>query len=122
MSSFFSFKDKIPQSLISGVVYKYQCSRCILAYIGKTIRYYEMRLSEHLSISALTGKPLKTFQQWPPMCHSLTCKSEISRDDFTIIAHEKNDYILKIKESLAIYEHNTNLNNRIESTKLYLFN
>ena len=122
LSSYFGFKDKIPQSLISGVVYKYQCSRCNLAYIGKTVRYFETRLSEHLSISALTGKPLKTFQKWPPMSHSLTCKSDISRDDFSIIGHEKNDYLLKIKESLAIYECNPSLNNRSESTKLYLFN
>ena len=122
LSSFFSFKDKIPQSLISGVVYKYQCSRCNSAYIGKTIRYYETRLSEHLSVSALTGKPLTTFQEWPPMTHSVSCNSKISRDDFCIIGHEKIDYLLKIKESLAIYEKNPTLNNRSESIKLYLFN
>ena len=108
--------------ILSGVVYKYQCDRCNSVYIGKTKRYWEKRLEEHISVSALTGKPLKTFQEWPPMKHSKECKSKLSRDNFTIVGHEKkNDFLLRIKESITIYECNPSLNDRSESTKLYLF-
>ena len=35
-SIYCSFKDRIPKSFISGVVYKYKCDRCNSVYIGKT--------------------------------------------------------------------------------------
>ena len=122
LSSYFSFKDKIPKSLISGVVYKYKCDRCNSVYIGKTKRYWEKRLEEHLSISALTGKQMKTCQVWPPMEHSRSCEgSNLSRDRFVIVGRERKDFLLKIQESIKIYECNPNLNKQNESTKLYLF-
>ena len=122
LGNYFSFKDKIPSSLISGVVYHYKCGRCNSAYIGKTKRYWEKRLSEHLSISALTGKPLKCFKEWPPMIHSKNGHSQLSRDNFTFICREKNDFLLKIKESIACYKYKPTLNKQEESTKIYLFN
>ena len=59
MSSCFRFKDAIPRSLLSGVIYEYKCPRCNSRYIGSAYRYWEKRLEEHLHMSALTGKPLK---------------------------------------------------------------
>ena len=118
----FSFKDRIPKSLTSGVVYNYKCGRCNSAYIGKTKRHWEKRLEEHLSISALTGKPLKCFKEWPPKVHSKKCNSDISRDNFSFICRENNDFLLRIKESISIYNLNPSLNTQCESTKLYLYN
>ena len=107
LGNYFHFKDRIPKSLISGVVYKYSCDQCNSVYIGKTKRYWEKRLEEHLSISALTGKPMKTFKAWPPMDHSKSCEgSQFSRDSFSIIGR---------------HECNPNLNKQVESAKLYLF-
>mgnify|MGYP001383784143 CR=1 FL=1 len=122
LGSYFNFKDKIPKSLISGVVYKYLCNRCNSVYIGKTKRYWEKRLEEHLSVSALTGKPMKTQQVWPPMEHSKSCQgSTLSRERFCIVGREKNDFLLKIQESIKIYQCNPTLNKQNESTRLYLF-
>ena len=39
LSSCFSFKDKIPNSLMSGVIYTYTCPVCNHRYIGSTKRY-----------------------------------------------------------------------------------
>ena len=39
VSSCFRFKDAIPRSLLSGVIYEYKCSRCNSSYIGSTYRY-----------------------------------------------------------------------------------
>jgi len=120
--SFFQFKDKLPQTLVSGVIYKYKCSRCNASYIGKTFRYYETRLQEHLDISALTGKPRKCLQLWPPKEHLKECRGINTRENFTIIGREKDRHLLRLKESISIYLQKPNLNDIRESTKLYLFN
>ena len=36
VKSFFTFKDKLPKMLLSGLVYKYRCGECNTAYYGKT--------------------------------------------------------------------------------------
>ena len=92
LSSWFSFKDKIPSSLMSGVIYKYTCAECNLCYIGSTKRYWEKRFEEHTHRSALTGKKLSGGQVYAPMQHmrSDSCTaSSISRDEFSIIGQEK---------------------------------
>ena len=59
ISNFFTFKDKIPSLLRSGIVYKFQCGSCNATYYGKTKRHFKVRMCEHLGISALTGKRVK---------------------------------------------------------------
>ena len=59
MSSCFRFKNAIPRSLLSGVIYEYNCPRRNSRYIVSTYRYWEKRLKEHLHILSLMGKPLK---------------------------------------------------------------
>ena len=56
LRSVFSFKDKLPAYLMSGVIYQYSCSRCKSTYIGKTSRHTHHRFSEHAGVSPLTGK------------------------------------------------------------------
>ena len=123
LSSLFIFKDKIPKSLVSGIIYKYTCTECNLSYIGCTKRYWEKRLEEHLHISALTGRPLNGLQIFAPMQHvrSGTCIARPTRDDFTIIGREKNPYALQVKESIFISTSRPALNNNITSVPLHLF-
>ena len=123
LSSCFSFKDKIPNSLMSGVIYKYTCPVCNHSYIGSTKRYWEKRLEEHSHVSALTGKPLNGMQIYAPMQHLRTgsCMVRISRDDFEIIGREKTPYVLKLKESIFISQQKPVLNNNITSVPLHLF-
>ena len=59
ISKFFTFKDKIPLFLRSGIVYKFQCGSCNATYCGKTKRYFKARMCEPLGISTLTGKRVK---------------------------------------------------------------
>ncbi len=127
LSSCFVFKDKIPKSLMSGVVYKFTCAGCNSSYIGSTKRYWEKRLEEHLHISALTGKPLNGLQMFAPLHHVRSCEgfpcegARISRDNFTIIGRETNPYLLQVKESLFITMARPQLNNNITSVPIYLF-
>ena len=46
-------KDKIEQSELSSVVYKYTCEQCQACYIGETRRQFQKRINEHLK-----GRPL----------------------------------------------------------------
>ena len=57
--NFFTFKDKIPIFLRSGIVYKFKCGGCNATYYGKTKRHFKVRMCEHLGVSALTGKRVK---------------------------------------------------------------
>ena len=59
LRSLFSFKDRIPASLRSDIIYKYMCNSCNAVYIGETFRHQQNRFCEHMGISGLTGKELK---------------------------------------------------------------
>ena len=127
ISSFFTYKDRFLQSLLSGVIYHYTCARCKLSYVGCTNRYWEKRLDEHTHISALTGKPLSGQQVFTPKQHQRTCKgkcsgfSDVSRDDFKIIGREKDRYLLQVKERIFINYLNTELNGNETSVPIYLY-
>ena len=54
--NFFTFKDKIPILLRSGIVYKFKSGGCNATYYGKTERHFKVRMYEHLGVSALTVK------------------------------------------------------------------
>ena len=59
LAKFFRFKDKIPFSLCSNIVYKCARRRCNATYYGETCRHFEVRVSEHSGISPLTNKRSK---------------------------------------------------------------
>ena len=59
VKSFFTFKDKLPKMLLSGLVYKHKCGGCNATYHGKTKRCFKAWICEHLGISHLTGKKVK---------------------------------------------------------------
>ena len=122
LSSFFSFKDRFPKSLTSGVIYQYTCAKCKLSYVGCTKRFWETRLQEHTHVSALTGKPLHGMQMFAPMQHARAgCHEKVKREDFKIIGHEKDRYLLQVKESIIINTERTQLNGNLSSVPLHLF-
>ena len=62
VKSVFTFKDKLPKILLSGLTYKYKCYRCNATYYGKTKRHFKVQIGDHLDISHLTKKG-KDWQQ-----------------------------------------------------------
>ena len=85
ISSFFPFKNKVPKFLRSGVVYLFKCRCCSASYVGQTTRHLHTRVSEHLSISPITGKPSSS----PPMSsifsHLKTTGHTANFDDLNLI-------------------------------------
>ena len=56
LSSFFRSKDVIPKELQSHLVYNFSCHNHNVTYYNKTERHLNVRSSEHIGISHLTGK------------------------------------------------------------------
>ena len=102
LGTLFNFKDHIPKTLLSGVINKFSCGGCNATYIGKTKRHFKKRVSEHMGVSALTGKVLKGQQSTTVKEHMLDYDHVFNPDDFILITRDISDYFLQIKENLFI--------------------
>ena len=102
VKSFFTFKDKLPKMLLSGLLYKCKYVGRNATYYGKTKRNFKVRICEHLGISHLTGKKVKIDNNklMAIQEHLLCCNYSPSFEDFSILTRESNDFKLKIMESL----------------------
>ena len=125
LGDYFRFKDKIPLNCRSFILYKFMCNKCNLVYYGKTFRHYKVRVFEHIGTSLRTGKPFSYNPQnsnnTAVLNHIQKCKCNASIDDFKIIGSARNDYHLRIKESLIIQKDNPVLNKSVKSIPLVLF-
>ena len=101
LGALFNFKDHIPKTLLSGVVYKFSCDGCNTTYTGKTKRHFKKRISENIGVS-LTGKVLKGQQSTAVMDCMLGCYRVVKPDDFIFMTRDNSDYLLQIKEGLFI--------------------
>ena len=92
----------MPCCLRSNVVDKCLCGRCNATYYGETCRNLGVRVTEHLDISALTGKKLKSIKLTAVKDIIRFCDYIVSIDDFKILATSYSDFLIKIKEGLLI--------------------
>ena len=120
ISSFFKFKDRLPDFMSSNLVYFYRCGRCAQSsYVGSTHRTLKTRLDEHVGRSSRTNRPL----QCPPFSairnHCDSCSGElVESKDFKILSYCNNPSDLKILESMYINKLSPDLNNMLSSYKL----
>ena len=118
--NFFTFKDKIPIFLRSGIVYKFKCGGYNATYYGKTKRHFKVRMCEHLGVSALTGKRVKGDNDSAIKEHHLFCNHSSGFDDFSMLASNNNDFKITLMESLLINRDHPPLNNNKHSLPLKL--
>ena len=126
LRTLFTFKDRLPMRLRSKILYRYTCNRCNSIYLGKTKRHFLVRAYEHLGLSIRTGKQF-TYNPnndnnstiLDHLHQSKECNGDV--DNFEIIGSAKNDFFLKIKESLLIQKHKPKLNSKDKSIPLLLF-
>ena len=121
LATLFRFKDVIPKELDSNLVYKFSCSSCNATYYGKTKRHFKVRASEHLGMTPLTDKHVKSPKKSVIFEHILLKGHQASFNDFSILSKEANEFKLLIKESLLISRDKPELNKNIYSTPLELF-
>ena len=76
----------------------------------------------NILVSGLTGKPLNGMQVFAPMMHVRAgCHVHVERDNFKIIGHEKDPYLVQLKESIIINTSRPKLNGNLTSVPLHLF-
>ena len=119
ISSFFKYKDKIPKSCQSTVVYQFCCASCGASYVGSTLRNLHSRIQQHLGKSVRTGKFLFKPDPSPIRDHSLACDTPVTHDNFTILGKTTSVIDLRILESLHIFQRNPPLNNMVSSFPLH---
>ena len=97
----------------------YSC--CSATYYGQTQRHFFVRASEHLGITPLIGKFVKTPKKSAIFDHMLLDGHKVSFDNFSILLKENNAFKLQLKESLLISRDKPILNRNIYSFALELF-
>ena len=119
LSTFFRFKDRIPLSLRSRIVYKYKCQCCNALYVGETVRHLHKRISERMGILGCTGKPLSK-----PLFSNIRDHHghAISPDGFSILSSCSSSFELLLRESLLISKLKPSLNVNLSSVPLTLYN
>ena len=98
LSSLFRLKDQIPFALRSRVVYKFKCQWCQSLYVSETFRHSHTRASEHLGVSAYTGKPLSYTSNSSVLTHHEQTGHSISIDDFSILSTSSSNFELLLRE------------------------
>jgi len=124
LSNAFRFKDQLPLSLNSLVIYKFTCGTYNSAYIEKTKRHFLVRQYEHLGLSVFTEKSLK-YNVKDATSVRKHCQQQIhinNVDSFKVMGNSTNNYHLQLKESLLILKQKPSLNVAKESMPLHLFN
>ena len=127
LRSFFTFKERLPVHLRSNILYRFTCDGCNSIYIGKSKRHFLVRAFEHLGKSIRTGKEL-TYN--PSYTNNTAVLNHLNQrngcggtlDSFDIVGGARNDFFLKIKETLLIKKVKpTLLNPNGQSVPLLLF-
>ena len=121
IGSFFNHKDSLPNALRSNLVYMYCCAKCASEYYGSTVRSLHTRICEHKGLSHRTGRPLLRPPQSSIRDHALSCSSDISIDNFKIIASESDQLSLRILESIFIFTEKPVLNDLSSAYSLKLY-
>ena len=122
LSSLFRYKDSLKKEMRSDIVYRYTCSNCKVTYYGKTYRHFFTSAAEHMGISNLTGKRLKSVKQSVVSDYLLECNCSIDFDHFHILASDASKFRLLFKESLLIKRDQPQLSKTIKPFPLKLFN
>ena len=121
MNSLFRYKDSLKKKIRYDIVYRYTCSNCKVTYYGKTYHHFFTKAAEHMGISNLTGKHLKSVKQSTVSDHLFEYNCSIDFDHSDILASDTKKLRLLIKESLLIKRDQPQLNKTIKSFPLKLF-
>ena len=85
IGNFFRYKDRIPTSLASSVIYNYCCEQCSSTYVGQTRKQMKVRISNHKNISFRTGASLTTPGNSSIFDHFISTGHPIKDNNFKIL-------------------------------------
>ena len=64
--------------------------------MGKTYRYFKVRVSKHQGVSPRTGKPVKGTLSASLKDHMLVSDHKVNHEDFKFLGNESSRYLLVI--------------------------
>ena len=96
--NYFCFKNFVPETFRSNLIYKFLCGSCTVFYIGKTHRHFQVRVSVHQGVSPRTDKPVKGTLSTSVRDHMLVCDHKVVHEDFKFLGTESDRYLLELKE------------------------
>ena len=121
VGSLFYFKDALPESMRSCIVYKFTCPKCNFGtYVGCTKRLLKVRIDSHRGVSYRTGCTLTNKENSAVRFHTDRCRHAIQYQDFQILSQAPNQYSLPFLESLYIKQLAPKLNNQTTSVPLHI--
>ena len=115
LRNYFRFKDSVPETLRSNLIYKFSCGSCTASYIDKTYRHFKVRVSELQGVSPRMGKPVKGTLSTSVRDHMLVCDRKVVHEDFKFLGNESSRYLLELKESFFIKRDRPSLNKNLYS-------
>ena len=121
LSHLFPSKDRLPKGLRSRVVCSFTCRCCSVSYVGQTARHLHTWISDHLGVSALTGKTHVNPSSSSIFAHISETGHSASINDFRILPSSNSSSGLLIRESLLIRKLKPLLNTNLSSIPLSLF-
>ena len=68
-------------------------------------RHFKVRVSEHMGVSARTGKNIKSTKNSAVLDHMLVCNNIMPFEDFSILANGSNDFRIKLQQSNKVFEY-----------------
>ena len=113
-------KNLLPKELQSHIVHKFSCGNCNVTYYDKTECHLNVRSSEHIGISHLTGKRVECKPS-AVSDHLLLHNHDSDFNDFTILCRDNNGFRLLLKEPMLLSRDSPVLNKNTASIPLLLF-
>ena len=107
--------------LHSNLVYKFKCNIYNDIYYGKTKRHFKVRACQHLGITPLTGKKIKSPKGSAVFDHISHMGHNASLDDFETLIKESEEFRFLLRESLLILHDDPQLNRYVKPIPLELF-
>ena len=101
-------------------MYKFECSKCHLVYVGSTIKTLHSRFLDRKGVSGRTGRPLQSplFSSIRDHCHGI-CDNNFKVDDFKILYKGNFEHEIRLSESIFIRKIKPALNSDSASSPLY---
>ena len=120
LNTLFRFKYPLEQKFALEQFIVTRVVNARLLIMGKTFCNFYTRAAEHMGISNLTGKRLKSVKQSAISDYLLQCNCAINFDDFSILATDWNKFKLILRECLLVKPDKPILNRTIKSFPLEL--
>ena len=97
IGSLFKFKESLPISLCSGIIYTYKCALCNECYTGSTTRQLQCRIAEHMERSVRTNRPLSKNPVSAIYDHAFESGHAISNVGFKVVdRHNESQQCVRI--------------------------